>query len=444
MLNSNLFWNIFTSTSVIVEWVVCKKIFDYTSNKRNSNIKINLQLILIILFAILLELLNVFPNTRVIISIVLTCLFYKVNYEVSISKLIINSLMYWMVLLGIDAISMSFIIWINNLDNMSVLLCKNIYRIKSISLSKSTLISILFGYKRLRINDDVRKRDLAYMITPIGANIVSFFVIFKYVFNFAESKVIDESQILVISILLGLSSISLILAIRQMQIDNKLILESNMIKEKMDTQYKYYMNIKENQIRTRQLYHDMKNHIICIKKLYEDNDDSREYIENLEKQISNCNNLFNTGNMILDIMLDEKQSICKKNNISFDSNIDFTKCDFIDVLDVCSIFSNILDNAVEACQKCENANKYIYLEGRIIEKFFVIKAENSKSNKIIIKNNKVITDKENEFLHGLGIKSMMNSVKKYEGQVVLDYTDDKFIVKILIPLIEIGDVCTVY
>ncbi|MCU9808281.1 GHKL domain-containing protein [Paraclostridium sp. AKS46] len=99
----------------------------------------------------------------------------------------------------------------------------------------------------------------------------------------------------------------------------------------------------------------------------------------------------------------------------------------------------MLDNSIEACEKINDGSKYIYLEGKIIESFFVLKAENSKANKINIKDRKVITDKKDKFLHGLGIKSIKQSVKKYNGEVVIDYTDDKFILNILIPIVLYND-----
>ncbi|MCU9814610.1 GHKL domain-containing protein [Paraclostridium sp. AKS73] len=99
----------------------------------------------------------------------------------------------------------------------------------------------------------------------------------------------------------------------------------------------------------------------------------------------------------------------------------------------------MLDNSIEACEKINDCNKYISLEGKIIENFFVLKAENSKANKINIKDRKVITDKKDKFLHGLGIKSIKQSVKKYNGEVVIDYTEDKFILNILIPIVLYND-----
>ncbi|MFA4038213.1 ATP-binding protein [Clostridioides difficile] len=102
-------------------------------------------------------------------------------------------------------------------------------------------------------------------------------------------------------------------------------------------------------------------------------------------------------------------------------------------MDICHIFSNILDNAIEACNKIDSGNRVICVKGDVMQNFYLIRVENTKMNKIITKNGDILTDKKGS-LHGLGIKSVKNSVNKYGGNVVIEYDDKKFVVKIAIPL----------
>lgn len=107
------------------------------------------------------------------------------------------------------------------------------------------------------------------------------------------------------------------------------------------------------------------------------------------------------------------------------------------MLDVCSIFSNMIDNAIEACIKIKDkdTNRFIKIKGTMVNGFFVIKCENSKINDIKFKYNNIKTDKKNSYLHGIGVKSIKSSVQKYDGDVFIDYQDYIFIVKIYIPII---------
>lgn len=439
MLDRKVFWDVLIVISSIIELWVCKKIFDYTSEKKYNNIRINSIMALIIILMLFLLKVNIHPNIRISIAVILTFVFYITNYNTSISIAIMITLIYWMTLLGSDALSMSISIWISSLDSMDMLLVNSSYRLQSIVLGKSILILILGLYRLIKFEIELHKKDILYLGIPIVANIVSFFVIFKYVFQLSELKLINIKEVLYISILLFLSNLSIILVIRKIRKDSKLLAQKDMVQNNLKMQYKYYMNIKKNQDKIRQLHHDMKNHIICMRKLNQNGYDNESYIESIDKNIKSYENTFYTGNVLLDIILGEKKQICDNKNIKFLSSINFTKCDFIDSEDICSIFSNILDNAIEACTKINGNNKFISAEGKIVEKFFILKVENSKVNKINIKNNNFVTDKNNKFSHGLGISNIKNSVEKYNGETVINYTDDKFTIKILIPLMLYND-----
>jgi len=215
--------------------------------------------------------------------------------------------------------------------------------------------------------------------------------------------------------------------------------EEDLLKEKIDMQYKYYLNLQESQNKVKKIYHDINNHIFCIKNLSSDKEDVNKYIDEMSKELNEFKEIHNTGNMILDIILNEKQNICNENNIDLTCDVNFSKCNFIEMTDVCSIFSNILDNAIEACEKIKDMQKEIILRGTIVNDFFVIRIENTKQNKVNIREKHIKTDKKDTYLHGLGIKSIKQSVKKYNGEVVIDYTDDKFILNILIPIVLYND-----
>ena len=59
----------------------------------------------------------------------------------------------------------------------------------------------------------------------------------------------------------------------------------------------------------------MNNHMLCIKSMSSDKGDINKYIDSIRKNIDGFKEIYNTGNMILDIILNEKQATCNKNNI---------------------------------------------------------------------------------------------------------------------------------
>ena len=96
-------------------------------------------------------------------------------------------------------------------------------------------------------------------------------------------------------------------------------------------------------------------------------------------------------------------------------------------MDLCVIFSNALDNAIEACDKIldDSKDKYISVNVTYINSFCFIKIENSKINEINIKNNNFITNKKDKFMHG---------IYKYNGEIKIEFDDDKFVIKFIFSL----------
>lgn len=432
MLENRLCFNLSTVISYVIDLWICKKIFNYSNKKKYINISLNLIILLTVILILFMPQIYIKHNNLIIMGVISTSIIYI--YSNNITTAILLTLVYWLVLLKVDELSMSIAIKIHSLDSIDMLLFNDSYRLQSIVLGKIILIVLLFIYKLIRFECNLQKNDILYLKIPILSSVLLFFIVFKYIFEFLELNLISRNDIIYILIILFISSLSTVLVIRKIKSDSILLSQKEMVQNNLKMQYNYYMTIKENQDKIRQLHHDMKNHIICMRKLHENGYVDERYTDSLDRKIKSYENKFDTGNILLDIILMEKKQICDEKNIKFLSSINFTKCDFMALEDVCSIFSNILDNSIEACSKINNDDKFIFLEGKVVKKFFVIKVENSKVNKINIKNNKFITDKENKISHGLGISSIKNSVKKYDGETVIYYTDDRFIIKILIPI----------
>ncbi|WP_286183945.1 ATP-binding protein [Clostridium sp. CCUG 7971] len=209
-----------------------------------------------------------------------------------------------------------------------------------------------------------------------------------------------------------------------------------LVNEKLDMQYKYYLMVKESQEKMRQVYHDMNNHMENIKSLKNSSEDVNKYINNIEDEVKETKSIYNTGNVLLDIIFYEKSKVCMENNIDFNVGIDFSKCEFIEMIDISSIFSNLIDNSIEACNKIDDNNieKYITIKGTFIKGYYVVRCENSNTNKVIIKSNKILTNKKDKLLHGIGLESIKSSIKKYNGELKIKDSEHKFIATIHIPI----------
>ena len=124
-----------------------------------------------------------------------------------------------------------------------------------------------------------------------------------------------------------------------------------------------------------------------------------------------------------------------KYNSEYEEYINISKLDFISNVDICAIFSNALDNAIEACINIDtNIEKRIDVKVTYINQFCILKFTNSKSNEIKFVNQDIQTNKSDKSVHGIGLASIKYIVKKYDGEVIIDYSNDEFILKIMIPI----------
>ena len=374
------------------------------------------------------------------ISIIGVYIYTNICYDINLCKSLIISILYIFITYIFGELTYLFVsILCNKLLRMEyiwyyTLIYENLVFIEVTVLSKLLLIYLVTVIKFLKLKMKFNIKEYSCMIFFILINLISATLIFSIIYKTTQSITNQflDSIIVVISMSIWVFNSCLMWLIIRFMKDSRLKAENKCIKENIALQYNYYLNMRHSQQKIRNLYHDMKNHMICIEKIYGEND----YIKSINKQLNEFTYIYNTNNIILDIILNDKRNICENKKIELIADIKFKECNFIDITDVCSIFSNIIDNAIEACDKIENnkIEKKIRLKGTNVNRLYVLKCENTKLNKINKKNELFMTDKKDKFLHGVGIKSIKASVEKYNGNLELNDLGNKFLVNIFIPL----------
>lgn len=427
-------WNIIDTITAYIDWIIFFSIININGTKKISNIRYLLSVSIILFGMGLINISNMFPNTKIVLCIVTGILFCKFSYENSIAKSIIMNLLFWLGLMFIEVISTGVVVMLNNLDSIQSILTGNIYRIQAIFISKILLFMELILLKYFKLSLEFKFKDVVLIGLPILSNIVSLLLVFGYNFN---QNIHSKSNLIVLAftvILMIASSIMLLIVIGKIVQDDKLKLEYELINERINLGHKNYENMIQAQEKLRYVYHDLKNHMICMKS-YDTKEEIISYINNLEFQINDFENLRNTGNKTLDIILNDKIHLCKKYNIEFEDSINISKLNFIKENDICSIFANALDNAIEACINInDEIEKRIEVKATYINGFAVIKFINTKINDIKFTGDRIKTSKEDNKIHGIGLASIKYIVNKYDGEVIVNYSENEFILKIMIPI----------
>lgn len=135
--------------------------------------------------------------------------------------------------------------------------------------------------------------------------------------------------------------------------------EVKSMEKQADLQYKYYVRQEQKYNKTLGLLHDINRHIKSIEQLYLNGniEAAVEYTKQISGMLQPLITVKYTGNPILDILLADYLSIMGEKQIDFDIQVDNVKMDFMDAMDITTIFGNLLDNAIEAYDNIDNDKK---------------------------------------------------------------------------------------
>jgi len=203
----------------------------------------------------------------------------------------------------------------------------------------------------------------------------------------------------------------------------------------IESQQRYYMLAHEKEQEIKSIRHEMKNHITCINGLYNSNklQEMHDYINQLIDQTESVDELFDTGNDIVNAILNDAESRYQKEGIRILLEGAFPKELTIAPMDLCVIIANAISNAVEAIQKLEHNVKNETLINMKISSFkedLFIDIWNPISHKVEILEGKLQTTKQDKSIHGFGTKNMIQRVEKYHGTIDFESKEDIFYVHI--------------
>lgn len=195
------------------------------------------------------------------------------------------------------------------------------------------------------------------------------------------------------------------------------------IKAKKEIDYASYELIKNKYDDLKILVHDFNKYCNNIEGML-----SEEQVEALN-QIKHIQNLSRelllieyTNNKALNILLSQKMSECNKKNINFNIYTQAIDLSFINEVDCVSIFTNLIDNAIEACDKSGIKNIYLHIYS-INESFTAVKIENNTDETPISFKETLKTTKINAANHGIGYASIKRALINYNAGIRWRYND---------------------
>lgn len=218
----------------------------------------------------------------------------------------------------------------------------------------------------------------------------------------------------------------------ELMAESEIVTMDSMLK----SQYNQYRNYQESIDLINMKYHDLKHQIAGL-RAETDIDKRTEWLDAMEDDIRGFESVTNTGNKVLDTIIAGKIMHGQKYDIKFTCVIDGKLLEFMHVTDICTIFGNAIDNAIENVVMIKDIEKrIIHVTVSAKNKFVLIQFQNycevkpneDKRGVRLFESSKV--DKRN---HGFGLKSIQYTVDKYDGTMKAGMNKDWFELTILIP-----------
>jgi len=182
----------------------------------------------------------------------------------------------------------------------------------------------------------------------------------------------------------------------------------------------YLRTIEENYRKTRALWHDLNNHIICMRSLIEDKqyDELEIYVNALSEKIASGVFPVKSGNIVLDALMADKYQKARKADIYVEfENINYHNA--IDAEDLGIIIGNLFDNAIEENLRSPNKEtRFIKIYMTSIDDTLVIRFKNPLLHDLTVKSGLPFTTKPNTVHHGIGLKNVRRVCDKYNGELL--------------------------
>ena len=196
----------------------------------------------------------------------------------------------------------------------------------------------------------------------------------------------------------------------------------------------------------RKVRHEMKNHMANIKGLTEAGEygEIEEYVRRMDETMQELEYKYVTGNAVTDVIINDKCRRAEKAGIRFGA--DFRYGGEIPVFDMGIILNNLLDNAIEACEKLEPGKGFIRLSLKRKKQLLILYVENSFDGAVPVSKGSSLPPTTKQSIlpgiiteHGIGLENVRDIAERYFGGVNIKVKGDVFHVTVMLQQGEVGE-----
>lgn len=404
--------------------------------KNKKNMTSNIIFILISsTFITILTLYNINPNIKLIIVPAIMLILNTFLYDLKLHQRVLSIILHYFILIASELL---VVLFTENLMDIGRDISQSKYAYLYLGLSsKFIAIFILINVSKLFLNKKfILPKTLNYiMILVLVLSIASM------VFAYYSSVNMGDKNIGLVLFLAFLSTMLTSLGVMFIYYNANIFfinLQKETVKSIYEKSYnRYISNAETRNDELSKIWHDMGNHIKTLEGMNEtSNSDYIKYVDSIKNRIKSIPNAINTGNKLVDIVLNDKFSESISADIDFDIKAMIPPEINMEDTDISSLLFNTIDNAIEACLNSDIYNKYIYLEILLHGNFLSYKIKNSYSQDKHNLKEKVYYNKKKYIVSGYGLEIVNDIVEKYDGYIEIDKDEGEYSLSIVLNLSE--------
>lgn len=372
-----------------------------------------------------------YSSTMLIFCIIVTACCIKVIYQEKIRVALGWSGIYYISLAFLDFIFAFVCMEYLGNDFWSIIYVNavSLWNVLIYIMSRLGMLALIFVLKRL-------PGDF-YKISESCSNVIFGFALIFYLLWRRYQIVLDEMALKereIQGIEEGVSIITLLVVVlfggslfyRYLMLKEEtklLLMQEQMMKEKF-----------QEMMKSRQAVHDMKNHVLLLQKLEKEKkwEELHDYLQQIGESIVKGTGEILTGIEDIDFLLNQKFVVAKKKNIKIEWDISLIKELSLPTVKIVSLLGNLMDNAIEACERIKEKDRWIKIYMKSSYQLLFIKIENSMEGEVKKQGSNFLSVKSKKDLHGYGLKSVRYIVEQYGGDISCQVQEGTFCVRISI------------
>ena len=420
--------------TTIIEAICCLLFYDAFSEKRYKSRGINLFLVALTVgvFITAVFTLDNYMVVKLLVLIVAITLIMTLSKKLVLWKSFVIAMLYYGLIGAIDILF--YISYMALIDNFHV-------PDSGINWSLATILSKLADFLAvIIIKKHVSKGDSTYNLK--GSEWLRFivfpvFTVGMILAMMSDTQVIGDAHLENVYLLFAIGLVLITVAAFYLICDivkrERRIREDDLFREKVKNQTEMYRSVYDNYEVQRKRAHEYKNQIMCMEALLQKKEyaELEKYITEIGGKLTDADSNINTNNTLIDAIINTKYREMEEQGIlrvmKFNEMADL----WMDDEDVVVILSNLLNNAIEACEKCEEKTVKMKLMKESDD--IIISVRNTYNGEIVMKGDEIQTSKNDKAEHGLGIKNVIEAVEKYGGSYSINHDDKEFAFSICIP-----------